>query len=470
MRCTVRVSGYKTSKPVRRFQNQTKNQRNQRFVGATARHPETSDPAVKDGQMDGHPDDALVVLEARGPLPTDVELTTSGNDTWPGVDDAAGFKRLVMEWLSQYANQGTRQTYAYALGLPQEWAVWSQALPSDAATSPPGAAAADVVRDNPRGGGLLSGKPPAGASGALHDLAWFRWCAAHTMDPREATGTHVKAWLHTLEAAGASKRTRQRMLSTLSAFYAYLTEVGAVPANPAALNRTRLGLNRSARDASPTIRLTATQLKALLDAAAQLPNRTRHRDLYAARAVAVVALLTLGLRVSELVGLDRDNLMVSGGEPMLRVLGKGGVHREVYLTELASTALRTYLAERDRTAEATAPAVRGRTNAAVTPLIATRDGGRCSRFDMNALLRRIAVQAGPALADVADRVHPHALRHAYVTIALEHDARIQHIQADVGHASIATTQYYDRNRRTRATTAADLVEAAIRAATPAPSD
>ncbi|QNE22774.1 tyrosine-type recombinase/integrase [Kribbella qitaiheensis] len=351
-----------------------------------------------------------------------------------------------MEWLSQYANQGTRQTYAYALGIPQEWAHWQVTK--------------DVVRM----------KPPAAGSGVLHDVVWFRWCAARSMDPREATGTHVKAWLHTLEAAGASKRTRQRMLSTLSAFYAYLTELGAVPANPAALNRTRLGLNRSARDASPTIRLTATQLKALLDAAAQLPNRTRHRNLYAARAVAVVALLTLGLRVSELVGLDRDNLMVSGGEPMLRVLGKGGVHREVYLTALASTALETYLAERDREAEATAPAVRGRTNAAVTPLIATRVGGRCSRFDMNALLRRIAVQAGPALADVADRIHPHALRHAYVTIALEQDARIQHIQADVGHASIATTQYYDRNRRTRATTAADLVEAAIRAADPAPPD
>jgi site-specific recombinase XerD len=99
-------------------------------------------------------------------------------------------------------------------------------------------------------------------------------------------------------------------------------------------------------------------------------------------------------------------------------------------------------------------------------MIATRDGGRCSRFDVNATLRRVAQHAGPALADVADRVHPHALRHAYVTIALEQDARIQHVQADVGHASISTTQYYDRGRRTRDTTAADLVAAAIAAADP----
>jgi site-specific recombinase XerD len=383
----------------------------------------------------------LVVLEA---VRTQLATPERSEDEWPGVEDAEVLQALIADWLSQYANAGTRRTYAYALGLPQHWVE---------TMSPASTSAVPKVA------------PPAASSGPLHQLAWFRWCASRAMDPRAATGLDVKAWLHTLEAAGAEKRTRQRMLSTLSAFYGHLTEVGAVAANPAALNRTRLGLNRSARDASPTIRLTAGQLRALLDAAAQLPNRTRHRDLYAARAVAVVALLTLGLRVSELVGLDRDKLMVSGGEPMLRVLGKGGIHREVYLTELAATALQNYLAERDRAAGTTTPVLRGRTNAAaVSPLIATRDGGRCSRFDVNALLRRVAVQAGPALADVADRIHPHALRHAYVTIALEQDARIQHVQADVGHASIATTQYYDRGRRTRDTTAADLVEAAIRAA------
>ena len=73
---------------------------------------------------------------------------------------------------------------------------------------------------------------------------------------------------------------------------------------------------------------------------------------------------------------------------------------------------------------------------------------------------------GPELAGVSDRVHPHALRHAYVTIALEQDARIHHVQADVGHASIATTQHYDRGLRTRSTTAADLVAAAIAAVPP----
>ncbi|HEU4947106.1 MAG TPA: tyrosine-type recombinase/integrase [Kribbella sp.] len=394
----------------------------------------------------------LAVLESLGRVvPAAVVEQDAAAGGWPGVDDPDGLRAQIADWLSQYANPGTRRTYAYALGLPVAWVDALCGLPGGQGTTAP-----------------PERRPPAARRGPLHQLAWFRWCATRKLDPRAATGGEVKAWLHALDAAGAEKRTRQRMLSTLSAFYGHLTETGVVAANPAALNRARLGLTRSARDASPTIRLTATQLRLLLDAAARLPNRTRYRELYANRAVAVVALLTLGLRVSELVGLDRDDLVVSGGEPMLRVLGKGGVRREVYLTELAATGLRDYLYERDRAGGAATPATRGRTAAARTPLIATRDGGRCARFDINALLRRVALHAGPALADVADRVHPHALRHAYVTIALEQDARIQHVQADVGHASISTTQYYDRGRRTRDTTAADLVAAAIAATSVSP--
>lgn len=384
-----------------------------------------------------------------------------GEGGWPGVADPEVLREQIAEWLLAYANAGTRRTYAYALGLPVAWVDALAGVPTGASGAS-GGTSAEAEGAAASAEGKRASVPRE--VGALHGLAWFRWCAGMGLDPRAATGTEVKAWLHALDAAGAEKRTRQRMLSTLSAFYGHLTETGVVPANPAALNRARLGLSRSSREASPTIRLTAAQLRALLDAAAQLPNRTRHRDLFAFRAVAVVALLTLGLRVSELVGLNRDDLVVSGGEPMLRVLGKGGVRREVYLTDLADAALRDYLAERDRLSEAATPALRGRPNAARTPMVATRDGGRCSRFDINALLKRIATQAGPALEDVAHLVHPHALRHAYVTIALEQDARIQHVQADVGHASIATTQYYDRGRRTRDTTAADLVAAAITAA------
>jgi site-specific recombinase XerD len=395
--------------------------------------------------------DALAVLESlprEPPEPTGTlpAVRDGESEEWPGVADPDELRAQLADWLGQYANAGTRRTYAYALGLPVAWA--------------------DAIGGRPPRDATTRTRPPAAARGPLHDLAWFRWCAARRMDPRAATATDVKAWLHALDAAGAQRRTRQRMLATLSALYGHLAETGMVAANPAALNRSRLGLSSSARDASPTVRLTAAQLRALLDAAARLPSPRSPAlaALYARRAVAVVALLTLGLRVSELTGLDRDDLYRSGGEDVLRVLGKGGLHREVYLTGLVRDALTAYLAERDRLAGTAVPARRGTAGATAAPLIATRTGGRCSRFDLYTLLRRVAAAAGPELDGAADRVHPHALRHAYVTIALEQDARIQHVQADVGHATIATTQHYDRGRRTRETTAADLVAEAIAAA------
>lgn len=376
---------------------------------------------------------ALAVLEST-PRPPETD--------WPGVTDPDRLRAQLLDWIGQYANAGTRRTYAYALGLPVEWV-------------------------DPPASGTAGTRPPPARSGPLHHLAWFRWCARRGLDPRDAAAADVKAWLHALDTAGAQRRTRQRMLSTLSALYGHLAESGVVAANPAALNRARLGLSAGARDASPTVRLTAAQLGALLTAAARLhytrdPHTAR---LYALRAVAFVSLLTLGLRISELVGLHRDDLYRTGGEEVLRVLGKGGLHREVYVTDAVRTALAEYLAERDRVTGSAVPSRRGTTAAGRSPMIATRGGGRCSRIDLYSLLRRIAAGAGPALDGVADRVHPHALRHAYVTIALEQDARIQHVQADVGHASISTTQHYDRGRRTRDTTAADLVAAAIAAAT-----
>jgi site-specific recombinase XerD len=227
----------------------------------------------------------------------------------------------------------------------------------------------------------------------LHHLAWFRWCAARGLDPRAATATHVKAWLHALDAAGARPRTRRRMLSTLSALYGHLAESGAIAANPAALNRARLGLAASARDASPTVRLTAEQVAALLVSAARPTVRGRYAQLHATRSVAFVALLTLGLRISEITGLDRGDRYRSGGEDVLRVRGKGGLSREVYVTDIVRDALAAYLTERDRLTGTAVPVRRGRTGGGSSPLLATRVGGRCSRIDLYNRLRRIA--AGP---------------------------------------------------------------------------
>jgi hypothetical protein len=114
-------------------------------------------------------DGALVVWEALGAEAAAPELR---DDDWPGVADPGALRAQLADWLAQYANAGTRRTYAYALGLPVAWVdlIGGAPAPDDPAVARP-----------------AGSSPPPAARGPLHHLAWFRWCAARTLDPRAAT-------------------------------------------------------------------------------------------------------------------------------------------------------------------------------------------------------------------------------------------------------------------------------------------
>jgi site-specific recombinase XerD len=268
-----------------------------------------------------------------------------------------------------------------------------------------------------------------------------------------ATSTHVKAWLAALADAGAAVATRDRMLATVKALYTHLADTGLAAGNPAALNRRRLGLVAPTGATSATIVLTTAQVRALYDTASA-PRRGAG-PLDTARARAVVALFTLGLRVSELCGLNRSDLHVTRGRRALRVHGKGGKTRVVYLHAAAERAVTDYLHLRD-SPNTTFPARRG--TPVDTPLLITRTGNRYQRQAVWQLLRRLATAAGDPLREVAGAMHPHALRHFYVTTAVEAGAQLVHVQADVGHTSIDTTeQVYNSAARDPSRSAVDLV-------------
>jgi site-specific recombinase XerD len=286
--------------------------------------------------------------------------------------------------------------------------------------------------------------PPPAARGRFRHLHWFRWCAAGGVDPLVATSTQVKAWLDALTTAGAAPATRDRMLATVKALYTHLADIGLAAGNPAALNRRRLGLDTTST--SGTVVLTTAQVKALYTAAAT-PRRGAS-TLDTTRATAVVALFTLGLRVSELCGLNRGDLHVTRGRRALRVHGKGGKTRVVYLHKAAEDALMAYLRERDSNADAGTTVAR-RGVPVDAPLLVTRTGHRYRRQAVWQLLRRLS-------ADTP--LHPHALRHFYVTTAVEAGAQLVHVQADVGHSSIDTTeQVYNNAARDPSRSAVDLV-------------
>jgi site-specific recombinase XerD len=372
-------------------------------------------------------------------MTAELEIAAGSGGPRPAAVDAAVLDALLRGWLLGYRSTATRLAYGDALGLHRAWV---REL-SGVVTAPGG------------------GRPPV-RLGRYRDLAWFRWCDRHGLHPFTATSTEVKRWQAELAAAGMPKSTRAHRLAAVGEFYRHLVGQGVLDANPAAFDRRGLGLGTGG-DTSRTVVLTTDQVEAL--AAAATRARRGVSPLMGLRTRAVVGLFTLGLRVGELAALRRGDLHVTRGRRALRVTGKGDKHRVVYLSRTAEGAVDDYLAERDRCAGAALPAPVGRVAAHDSPLIATSRGTHLNPRDVWALLRRLARAAGPELAEVAERMTPHALRHFYVTTAAEHGADMTHVQADVGHASVDTTnRVYNQAARHPDRSAVDVVDRALAAA------
>jgi integrase/recombinase XerC len=157
--------------------------------------------------------------------------------------------------------------------------------------------------------------------------------------------------------------------------------------------------------------------------------RARRTALRALRDRALVeTLYGAGLRVGELVALDARDVDLQRGEA--RVWGKGGKERVVPLPAAARAALDAYLRERRR------PGL------LAEPLFASlrAPGGAVRRLADRDVRRVLARRA--RLVGVADRVHPHRLRHSYATHLLDMGAGLREIQELLGHASLSTTQRY----------------------------
>jgi integrase/recombinase XerD len=133
-----------------------------------------------------------------------------------------------------------------------------------------------------------------------------------------------------------------------------------------------------------------------------------------------------GLRISELVGLDVDDVDLEEGS--VKVLGKGSKERVVPLGRFATRAVSSYLT-RARPALA-----RDRSGPA---LFLNQRGGRLTRQGADRILKLAAAGAG-----LKKRVTPHMLRHSFATHLLEGGADVRVVQELLGHASLATTQIY----------------------------
>lgn len=241
------------------------------------------------------------------------------------------------------------------------------------------------------------------------DLA--RFLAEHEPS-RNANAYHpadVRRFAGRLHAAGLSPRSVARHLSSLRALFAFLVQRGELDANPAAGVRAP-----KRRDALPKT-LDADQTARLFSATAE--SKLDIRD----RAMAEL-LYGSGLRLAELVAIDRRDLDLHGG--FVKVTGKGSKERVVPLGGPTIEAIQAWLATRPNASGS-------------EPLFTARGAARISPRSVQLRLKKLALRTAGN-----DGVHPHMLRHSCASHLLESSGDLRAVQELLGHADISTTQIY----------------------------
>lgn len=252
---------------------------------------------------------------------------------------------------------------------------------------------------------------------------------SHKLAVLQVQAAHVRRWAAQWHAQARKPRSIARILSSWRGFFAWAARQNLVQHNPAAAVRAP-----KAPQPLP---------KALdVDAAMQLADFEGDDDPWLqARDTAMVELLYgSGLRVSELVGLDRHPSPKARGwldldSAQAQVLGKGSKRRVVPIGRMAVQALQQWLLLRDALQSTDAP--RGQVDS--TALFVGRHGTRLTPQAVWQRLRRRSLQAG-----LDAPVHPHMLRHSFASHMLQSSQDLRGVQELLGHASIRSTQIYTR--------------------------
>lgn len=349
----------------------------------------------------------------------------------PAEQPGPSFERRLNLWLSKFTKASTATAYADDLGIPHEARDWYTA----SAPGTPG-------RRGRRRGTFRRG------------VAFFPWCAAQGLDPLVDVGLEqLQQWLHATAEAGLAKATRARMLTSVREFYVAMQRQHLPVGNPAELVDSRAaGLTgRSEDDAQ--LELDAAAVRQLL-ALARTASPARRGAAFVARDLVVVELLAVtGARADELCGLDLGDYRRAhpAAAATLVLHGKGGKTRTAQIEAAVADDVDAWLRHRAAMLGRTAPAVAGQTSAGRQPLLCTRTGGRLHPGYLGDILQRLAGADGSPLAGIAEALHPHALRAAFVTLSLDAGVPIEEVAAAAGHAHISTTLGYDRRRRKRRT-------------------
>ncbi len=260
---------------------------------------------------------------------------------------------------------------------------------------------------------------PATVRAYRSDLSDF--CGWLTLDgnrlpaPDTIDRIQVRGYMAHLHKRQLTRRTIARHLAALRTFFRWQVREGHLLEDPTA------GLQSPRREKRLPRHLPVDEVAAILTAPdAHKPLGLRDRAL-------LETLYATGCRVSELTGLDCQDVSLKEG--LARVLGKGRKERIIPVGSKARAALKAWLAVRDT--------LRRDKETGSAALFLNYRGQRLT----DRSVRRVLTSALQKVA-VSRRISPHGLRHSFATHLLDAGADLRSIQELLGHASLGTTQIY----------------------------
>jgi integrase/recombinase XerC len=236
----------------------------------------------------------------------------------------------------------------------------------------------------------------------------------------------IRSYLALLRNSEYSKATTARKLAVLRSLYKFLLRQGMVETSPVAVIRT------PKQDKRLPSCLDESQIGVLLDAPRVLAEQeglsAPAGRLLALRDRAILeTIYSSGLRISEVVGLNREDMDIAGGTLLVR--GKGRKERLVPLGSIASVAIAEYVKA--------FPGKDGAKGPSNGVIFVNKLGGRLSARSVRRKLDKYLVMAG-----IPVHCSPHTLRHSFATHMLNRGADLRSVQELLGHKSISTTQIY----------------------------
>jgi integrase/recombinase XerC len=244
----------------------------------------------------------------------------------------------------------------------------------------------------------------------------------------------IRGFLSHLYDKGLSKTSVARALAAVRSLYRWLAQEGVVEQNPAKLVSTPRLPKKLPR--VPTIEEMNFVLDGKMPEIASFPERDR---------LMLELLYGCGIRNSELVGINLDDISMSNEAILIR--GKGKKERYVPFGGSALAALSVYLPWRQhllatlnntlKSPPKNNISAKSMSAKGMPALLVNQRGGRLTTRSVGRIIKRIAVAKG-----LSPEVHPHTLRHAFGTHMLEEGADLRAIQELLGHERLATTQRY----------------------------